>query len=161
MDLQINCVLKDEEVILPKYETEGAVGLDIRAYSYSEPSNLKVTKNIPFKGYTLKAHQRVLVKTGLFLEIPEGYEAQVRARSGLALKSGITVLNGIGTIDNDFRGEIGVILINTSDKDFVIKPADRIGQLVFNEIKRVKFNVVDKLSETERGQGGYNSTGVK
>lgn len=109
----------------------------------------------------LKPLERVLVKTGLFLELPQGHECQVRPRSGLALKKGITVLNSPGTIDADYRGEVGVILINLSNEDFTIEDGERIAQLVFAKHEQAKFTIVDSLSETERGSGGFGSTGVK
>jgi len=104
---------------------------------------------------------RVLVKTGLHIELPPNTEAQVRPRSGLALKHGITVLNTPGTVDEDYRGDIGVILINLGKESFVIKKGDRIAQLVFHKVEKFNLNVVDKLSDTNRGEGGFNSTGVK
>tara|TARA_B100000508_G_scaffold141097_1_gene147004 strand:+ start:96352 stop:96786 length:435 start_codon:yes stop_codon:yes gene_type:complete len=132
---------------LPKYETTASAGLDVRA-SLSEP-------------YTLQPMERTLVKTGLFLEIPEGYEAQVRPRSGLAIKKGITVLNSPGTIDADYRGEVGVILVNLSQDPFVIEDGDRIAQLVFAQVEQAKWISTDKLSDTSRGEGGFGSTGKK
>jgi dUTP pyrophosphatase len=132
---------------LPQYETAFSAGMDVRA-------------NID-ESIVLKPLERVLVKTGLFLELPQGYECQVRPRSGLALKKGITVLNSPGTIDADYRGEVGVILINLSTETFVIEDGERIAQLVFAKHKQAKFKVVESLSETERGDGGFGSTGVK
>lgn len=132
---------------LPQYETEASAGVDLRA-------NIEET-------VTLKPLERALIKTGLFLEIPENYEAQVRPRSGLAIKHGITVLNSPGTIDADYRGEVGVILINLSQSDFIIEDGDRIAQLVFSKVKQAKWIVVEELTETERGEGGFGSTGKK
>ena len=132
---------------LPNYETKASAGLDIRA---------NVDESI-----VLKPLGRVLVKTGLFLEIPEGYEAQVRPRSGLALKKGITVLNSPGTIDADYRGEVGVILINLSNEDFIIEDGERIAQVVFAQVEQAEWINVETLTETERGEGGFGSTGVK
>ena len=132
---------------LPSYETIASAGMDIRA-NVVEPS-------------TLKPLQRAIVKTGLFIELPMGYEAQVRPRSGLAAKKGITVLNSPGTIDADYRGEIGVILVNLSNEDFTIENGERIAQLVIAKHERAVFEVVENLSETERGEGGFGSTGVK
>lgn len=132
---------------LPQYETKASAGVDLRA-NISEP-------------FTLQSLERNLVKTGLFLEIPEGYEAQVRPRSGLAIKHGITVLNSPGTIDADYRGEIGVILVNLSQDPFVIEDGDRIAQLVFSKVKQAKWELTDELSETDRGEGGFGSTGKK
>jgi len=144
--MKIKVVNKSKHV-LPSYETIASSGLDIRA-------------NID-KPIKLKSLERVLVKTGLFIEIPVGYECQVRSRSGLALKKGISVLNAPGTIDADYRGEIGVILINLSEKDFVIEDGERIAQLVFAEVKQVIWEEVIQLTDTIRGAGGFGSTGVK
>lgn len=132
---------------LPKYETSASAGVDLRA---------DLTETI-----TLKPLERILVKTGLFLEIPEGYEAQVRPRSGLALKKGITVLNSPGTVDADYRGEVGVILINLSNEEFVIENGERIAQLVFAKVEQANWVEVEILSDTHRGEGGFGSTGVK
>jgi len=132
---------------LPKYETSASAGVDLRA-------NLETA-------ITLKPLERVLVKTGLFLEIPEGFEAQVRPRSGLALKKGITVLNSPGTVDADYRGEVGVILINLSNEEFVIENGERIAQLIFAKVEQANWVNVEILSETARGEGGFGSTGVK
>lgn len=132
---------------LPQYETKLSAGVDLRAHL-----------DAPF---TLQPMEREIVKTGLFIEIPEGYEAQVRPRSGLAIKHGITVLNSPGTIDSDYRGEIGVILVNLSKAPFVIENGDRIAQLVFAKVEQAEWDVSDELSETERGAGGFGSTGKK
>jgi len=132
---------------LPVYATTGSSGMDIRA-------NLE----LPIQ---LKPLQRALVPTGLFLEIPHGYEAQVRPRSGLAIKQGITCLNTPGTIDADYRGELKVILINLSDQEQSITNGDRIAQLVFQQVEKVSLEVVDVLNETERGNGGFGHTGNK
>ncbi len=130
----------------PNYETEGAAGMDLRA-------NIKET-------ITLKPLERAIVKTGLFISLPIGYEAQVRPRSGLAAKKGITVLNSPGTVDADYRGEIGVILVNLSNEEFVINVGERIAQLIITKHERINWQEVDILSETERGSGGFGSTGV-
>lgn len=132
---------------LPSYETIASAGMDIRA-NVIEPS-------------TLKPLQRAIVKTGLFIELPIGFEAQVRPRSGLASKKGITVLNSPGTIDADYRGEIGVILVNLSNEDFTIENGERIAQLVIAKHERAIFEEVEVLSETDRGEGGFGSTGIK
>ncbi len=132
---------------LPVYATTGSSGMDIRA-------NLE-------SPIQLKPLQRALVPTGLFLEIPHGYEAQVRPRSGLAIKQGITCLNTPGTIDADYRGELKVILINLSDQEQSITNGDRIAQLVFQQVEKVSLEVVDVLNETERGNGGFGHTGNK
>ncbi len=143
--MKIN-IINHSQHPLPKYETEASAGMDLRA-NLTEP-------------ITLKPLERVLVKTGLFMELPIGYEAQVRPRSGLALKKGITVLNSPGTIDADYRGEIGVILINLSAEDFVIENGERIAQLVIAKYEQAEFIEVNQLSETARGAGGFGSTGV-
>ena len=132
---------------LPNYETIASAGMDLRA-NISEP-------------ITLKPLERTIVKTGLFIELPIGYEAQVRPRSGLAAKKGITVLNAPGTIDADYRGEIGVILINLSNEIFVIENGERIAQLIIAKHERAEWIEVQELSETSRGEGGFGSTGVK
>ncbi len=130
---------------LPKYETLLSAGMDLRAY-LEEP-------------IVLKPLQRTLVKTGLFISLKPGYEAQVRPRSGLALKKGISVLNSPGTIDADYRGEIGVILINLSDSDFKIDSGDRIAQMVIAKHETVSWKSVDKLDDSLRGDKGFGSTG--
>jgi len=132
---------------LPSYETIASAGMDLRA-NLLEP-------------ITLKSLERIIVKTGLFIELPIGYEAQVRPRSGLAAKNGITVLNSPGTIDADYRGEIGVILVNLSANDFVIENGERIAQLIIAKHERADWLEVQELSETSRGEGGFGSTGVK
>ena len=131
---------------LPKYETLLSAGMDLRAY-LEDP-------------IVLKPLQRVLVKTGLFISLKPGYEAQVRPRSGMALKKGISVLNSPGTIDADYRGEIGVILINLSDSDFKIDSGDRIAQMIINKYEKINWKKVEKLGKTER-KGGFASTGIK
>ena len=132
---------------LPSYETLAYAGMDLRAHIV-EP-------------ITLLPLERALVKTGLFMELPIGLEAQVRPRSGLALKKGISVLNAPGTIDADYRGEIGVILINLSSEPFTITPGDRIAQLVIAKHERAEWVEVDSLEETARGADGFGSTGIK
>ena len=132
---------------LPKYETPGSAGLDLRA---------NLTDNV-----IIPVGKHLLVSTGLFIQLPNGYEAQIRPRSGLAAKFGITVLNSPGTIDADYRGEIAVNLINLGDKDFEISNGDRIAQMVINKIEQISFESVLFLDETERGTGGFGSTGRK
>ncbi len=132
---------------LPAYATEQSAGMDLRA-NISEP-------------IVLHPMERRLVPTGLYIALPKGYEAQVRPRSGLALKHGITVLNTPGTIDADYRGELGVLLINFSQEDFVIEDGERIAQMVIARHEQVSFVPVEILDETERGAGGYGHTGVK
>ena len=130
----------------PTYETTGSAGMDLRA-------------NIA-TAITLKPLERTIVKTGLFIALPIGFEAQVRPRSGLAAKKGITVLNAPGTVDADYRGEIGVILVNLSNQDFVINDGERIAQLVIAKHERVQWQEVSELDTTARGTGGFGSTGV-
>lgn len=132
---------------LPSYSTLLSAGMDIRA-------NLDAP-------ITLMPGERRLIPTGLFIALPEGYEAQIRPRSGLAIKHGITVLNSPGTIDADYRGEVGIILINHSDKAFVIEDGERVGQMVVARYSRVEWNETDTLDDTERGAGGFGHTGVK
>mgnify|MGYP003651985002 CR=1 FL=1 len=132
---------------LPHYETNASAGMDLRAF-------------IP-GAITLQPLERAIIKTGLYIELPVGIEAQVRPRSGLAAKKGITVLNSPGTIDADYRGEIGVILVNLSNEAFVIENGERIAQLVIAKHERAEWNLVETLSETKRGEGGFGSTGVK
>ena len=131
----------------PAYATSQSAGLDLRA---------NLTESI-----TLKPLGRTLVKTGLFIELPEGYEAQVRPRSGLAYKKGITVLNSPGTIDADYRGEIGVILVNLSDEEFIIENGERVAQMVIAKHEQAQWVEVETLEVSERGAGGFGSTGVK
>ena len=165
---------------LPKYETVGAAGLDLMA---NLPCNLenssKAASDLEIKGknfekigrynegkpeeviIVIAPRGRVLIPTGLFIEVPSGYKANVVPRSGLALKAGITVANSPGTIDEDYRGEIGVILINHSNDNFIIKNGDRIAQLVLTKYEKIEFEEVNELSNTDRGEGGFGSTGVK
>lgn len=130
---------------LPSYSTIHSAGMDIRAFLSDD--------------VVLKPLERKLIPTGLYVEIPEGYEAQIRPRSGLALKKGITVLNTPGTIDADYRGEVGIILINLSNEDFVIKNGERICQMVIAAHEKVEWIPTEKLEETERGAGGFGHTG--
>ena len=132
---------------LPQYATPQSAGMDLRA---------NLTESI-----VLKPLERCLVPTGLFIALPEGYEAQVRPRSGLALKKGITVLNAPGTIDADYRGEVGVLLVNLSQEDFVVNDGERVAQMVIARHEIADFIEVSELDETERGDGGYGHTGVK
>lgn len=144
MDVQ---VINKSKHALPEYATPLSSGMDLRA-------------NIP-ESVTVEPMQRVLIPTGLFLAIPAGYEAQVRPRSGLALKKGITVLNAPGTIDADYRGELCVILVNLSSEAFVIEDGERIAQIVFARCEQATWQDVDKLGDTERGEGGFGHTGKK
>ncbi|MBR3053206.1 MAG: dUTP diphosphatase [Firmicutes bacterium] len=132
---------------IPKYETPLSAGFDIAAW-------------LPDGPVTLGPGERYLVPTGIFMELPEGYEAQVRARSGLAVKHGIGLVNGIGTIDADYRGEVRVALINWGKEPFLINDGDRIAQIVINRFEQAEFECAEELSETERGAGGFGHTGV-
>lgn len=146
-----DCTVKvklNEGAKLPVYSSEQAAGADICACLSNSP-------------FILKAHSFSAVPTGLFIELPVGYEAQIRPRSGLAAKNGITVLNSPGTVDSDYRGEIKVILINHSDKDFEIHTGDRIAQMVIAPHSKSSFETMFSLEDTERGAGGFGSTGIK
>ncbi|PHQ61127.1 MAG: dUTP diphosphatase [Maribacter sp.] len=132
---------------LPHYETEASAGMDLRA---------NISESV-----TLQPLERAIIKTGLFIELPIGFEAQVRPRSGLAAKKGITVLNAPGTIDADYRGEIGVILVNLSNVAFTVEDGERIAQLIIAKHERAEWETVVELSDTDRGAGGFGSTGVK
>lgn len=131
---------------LPHYETLASAGMDLRA-------DLETP-------ITLKPLERAIVPTGLFMELPVGYEAQVRPRSGLAAKKGITVLNAPGTVDADYRGNVGVILVNLSNEDFIVENGERIAQMVIAKHERAEWEEVETLSETDRGEGGFGSTGT-
>jgi dUTP pyrophosphatase len=144
--MQIKIINKSQHE-LPHYETIASAGMDLRA-NIQDP-------------IILQPLERTLVKTGLFIELPIGFEAQVRPRSGLAFKKGITVLNSPGTVDADYRGEIGVILVNLSNEAFVIENGERIAQLIIAKHERAEWIQVQDLSETSRGEGGFGSTGVK
>jgi dUTP pyrophosphatase len=139
-------IINTSKHALPHYETSGSAGMDLRA-------------NID-QSITLKPLERTIIKTGLFIALPEGFEAQVRPRSGLAAKKGITVLNSPGTVDADYRGEIGVILVNLSNDDFIVEDGERIAQLVIAKHEQVVWEQVEVLDETKRGAGGFGSTGV-
>lgn len=132
---------------LPKYETSQAAGMDVRAFLSEGP-------------VTLAPGKRVLIPTGLYIQLPDGYECQVRPHSGLAIKKGITVLNSPGTIDADYRGEIGIILINHGSETFTISSGDRVAQLVIKEYTQVDWEEVSELDATERGEGAYSHTGI-
>ena len=140
-------IINKSDHALPHYETEASAGMDLRAHLKED--------------VVLESLERAIVKTGLFIELPVGLEAQVRPRSGLAAKSGITVLNAPGTIDADYRGEIGVILVNLSQESFTIQNGDRIAQLVIAKHERIDWHKVNELNTTDRGEGGFGSTGVK
>ena len=132
---------------LPEYATPQSAGVDLRA-NIDEPVELKPLS-------------RALIPTGLHIALPEGYEAQIRPRSGLAIKKGITCLNTPGTVDADFRGEVGVILINLSAETFIVNPGERIAQMIINKFEQAEFELVKELDEPERGEGGFGHTGVK
>lgn len=144
--VQIKVINKGHQE-LPAYATPQSAGMDLRANIESP--------------ITLRPLERKLIPTGLYIALPEGYEAQVRPRSGLALKHGLTVLNAPGTIDADYRGEVGVVLVNLSQDNFVINDGERIAQMVIARHEQAAFVVVDELDETERGAGGYGHTGVR
>jgi dUTP pyrophosphatase len=139
-------IINKSKHLIPSYETVLSAGMDLRA-------------NIE-ESITLKPLERAIVKTGLFIALPAGLEAQVRPRSGLAAKKGITVLNSPGTVDADYRGEIGVILVNLSNDNFIVQDGERVAQLVIAKHERVTWQEVEVLNETERGAGGFGSTGV-
>lgn len=145
MNIQITRVHRD--ALLPQYQTAGAAGADVHA-CLDEP-------------VTLQPMERRLIPTGLAVAIPRGYEAQIRARSGLSIKHGITMVNGVGTIDADYRGEFGVLVINLGQEAFTIEHGMRIAQMVIARHERAEWIEVDKLDETERGEGGYGSTGYR
>lgn len=138
-------VLVEKGVEHPKYMTSGSAGMDIRAHIKEE--------------INLKPLERKLIPSGIRMEIPEGYEVQVRPRSGLALKHGLTVLNTPGTVDSDYRGDIGVILVNLSNEEYTVKPGERIAQLVVNKVAQAELIEVEELNETERNSGGFGHTG--
>lgn len=140
-------IINNSRHALPAYETGSSAGMDLRA-------------NIS-EAITLKPLERTIVKTGLFIELPVGYEAQVRPRSGLAAKKGITVLNSPGTIDADYRGEIGVILVNLSNEEFTVENGERVAQLVIARHEHISWKEVEVLEETTRGAGGFGSTGTR
>jgi dUTP pyrophosphatase len=138
--------VRSESGEVPAYATPGAAGMDLKAYIEED--------------LTIMPGKTAIVKTGLFLEIPAGYEAQVRARSGLAAKSGIGIVNGVGTIDSDYRGEIKVILINWGEEPFIVRNGDRIAQIVLAKYEKAEFAAAETLSETERNEGGFGHTGI-
>lgn len=141
---KLNITAKDEKLI-PNYTTIGAAGADLRAYLDGP--------------ITIVPGERRLISTGLKMQVPEGYEVQIRPRSGMALKQGITVINTPGTIDSDYRGDVGVVLINHGQLPVIINPYDRIAQMVLNKVEQCDFNVVTDLDSTERGEGGFGHTG--
>ena len=138
-------IVNKSDLPTPKYKTSGAAGMDLYANT-QEP-------------VVIEPLERVLIPTGLYISIPEGYEGQIRARSGLALNYGITLANGIGTIDSDYRGELGIILVNLSKEPYIVNKGDRIAQLVFVKYEKVQFEEVESLDKTARGEGGFGHTG--
>jgi dUTP pyrophosphatase len=140
-------VVNKSKFELPEYATKSAAGLDLRA-------NVEEV-------LVLKPLERVLIPTGIFMEIPQGFEGQIRPRSGLAFKHGVTVLNSPGTIDADYRGEVKVLLVNVSNSEFVIEPGERVAQIVFASHAQIQWNEVISLEETDRGTGGFGSTGTR
>ena len=144
---QVKIINKSHHPI-PAYQTEHSAGMDLKAF-------------LPDHSITLNTLERALVPTGLFIELPEGFEAQIRPRSGLAFKSGISLVNTPGTIDADYRGELKILMINLSNEPFVINDGERISQMIIAKYERVSLIEVENLSETERGQGGFGSTGIK
>lgn len=145
-DLKFKIMKLRKNAILPEYQTEHSAGMDLCA-CIEEPIKMKPM-------------ERKMIPTGISIELPAGYEAQVRARSGMSIKFGITMVNGVGTIDGDYRGEIGALVINLSKEDFVVEPDMRIAQLVIAKYEQVEWDEVDELSETKRGKGGFGSTGT-
>ena len=146
--IEIKIKKANDEIITPSYETPSSAGLDLRAY-------------LPEGRVSLLPQERKLIDTGLFFEIPEGFEVQIRPRSGLAYKNGISVLNSPGTIDADYRGEIKILLINHGNEAFEIKHQMRIAQMVVAKYERIQFKLVEQLSESKRGSDGFGSTGTK
>jgi dUTP pyrophosphatase len=146
--IEMKVKVAHDSIELPNYETNSSAGMDLRAY-------------LPDGGISLRPKQRALIGTGLYFEIPEGFEVQIRPRSGLALKHGITVLNSPGTIDADYRGEIKVILINHGEESFLIEHEMRIAQMVVAQYQRIQFKLVKELTSSERGSGGFGSTGTQ
>ena len=142
-------IINQSKHALPQYETKGSAGMDLRA-------NIEASKRA-----IIKPLERAMVATGLSIALPDGYEAQVRPRSGLAAKKGVTVINTPGTIDADYRGEIKVILVNLSNEDFVIEDGERVAQMVIARFNQISWEPTDSLEETERGSGGFGSTGTK
>ena len=144
-EIELKVFKLNENVIVPSYQTEGAAGMDLCAF-LDNP-------------VTLKSLERKLIPTGIKIELPSGYEAQVRPRSGMSIKHGITLVNCVGTIDEDYRGEVCVPVINLSKEDFTINNGDRIAQMLISPVTKAEINIVQKLSDTKRGEGGFGSTG--
>lgn len=167
--MKLELVKLNKDVKIPKYETKNSAGFDLVANNFKmlyethyEEVTYENVENIAEHNYDsimLQPSDRLLIGTGFKVKVPEGYEMQIRPRSGIALKNGISVVNTPGTIDADYRGEVGVVLINHSEIPFKVKLGDRIAQGVINKIKQIEFNEVDELSKTDRGEGGFGSTG--
>ena len=145
-ELKIKIVSRSGHV--PSYETEGSAGADLRAW-------------LPDGPVTLQPGQRRLIPTGLFVELPPGIEAQIRARSGLSIRHGITMINGVGTVDSDYRGEWNVPLVNLGQEPYTIQDGDRIAQMILTRYEQAEFRLAEEINETERGAGGFGSTGVE
>lgn len=143
--MQISVTKLNKKAFLPEYQTEHAAGMDVMAC---------IEQSIE-----IKPHERAIIPTGFAIALPPGFEAQIRARSGLAAKHGVMPANGVGTIDADYRGEVGVILLNTSNQIFTVEPGMRIAQMVITNYEKITWQQVDQLTETARGAGGYGSTG--
>jgi dUTP pyrophosphatase len=143
--VKVQITYKRKDYPLPEYATMGSAGMDLRAYLDAP--------------VTIKPFERKLIPTGISIALPVGYEAQIRPRSGLAIKHGITCLNTPGTIDADYRGDIGVELVNLSHDDYVVQPGERIAQMIINKFEKIEFELVNELDEAERGEGGYGHTG--
>jgi len=151
-------ILLEDGVEIPKYETSKASGMDMRAWKYSLPDDLRTILDFPEKGITLQPHERVLIKTGIKVELPDGYEFQLRPRSGLSLKKGIVAQ--LGTIDEDYTGDIGIILLNTSNKLFTVEKGERYGQIVFSKVDKFEWNITNEIKKvSDRGEGGFGHTG--
>lgn len=145
---------------LPSYQTIGSAGMDIRCYIPDVPSEDDCSIMFP-DTITLLPMERKMIHTGLYIQLPHGYEAQIRCRSGLSIKYGISVINGIGTIDEDYTGEVCILIINLSTEPFIIHNGDRIAQMIINKYEKSEWDEVEILSETERNSGGFSSTGIK
>ena len=159
MSKMIKCTRANSDVSIPEYKSIAASGMDLKAWRFSWPHDINEVYDLPDDGLTLYPGRRVLIRTGLYIELPADIEAQIRPRSGLALFNGISIVNSPGTIDEDYRGEIGVILINIGQEPFVVNKGDRIAQMVFTKVEKYDLELVDELSETVRGAGGYGHTG--
>jgi dUTP pyrophosphatase len=147
----------EDGIELPKYETDGSSGMDLKAWKYSFSNSLNVVHDFPEDGKIIYPHERLLIKTGISVELPANTEIQLRPRSGLSLKHGIVAQ--FGTVDSDYTGDVSIILLNTSNEPFIINKGDRLGQIVLASVDKIKWQKVNELGETERGTGGFGSTG--